>query len=114
MTWKTTWLARLHVRLRRWLLPRLHHPTCPLSRYEYIRMVELFHHRKPYPHDYSRGCQQLASCRRWGPWDPHDVGSRPLCLVTPGGFVLEGVTEEHLLEALKKEAPHAEQIRIVR
>lgn len=46
-TWGATWLGRLHVRLRRWLLPKLHHRICPMNKYEHIRMVELFHHRHP-------------------------------------------------------------------
>ena len=46
--WGVTWLARFHVRLRRWLLPKLHHRICPMNKYEYIRMVELFQHRHPY------------------------------------------------------------------
>lgn len=45
--WGATWLARLHVRIRRWLLPKLHHNICPMRSYEYIRMVELFQHRHP-------------------------------------------------------------------
>lgn len=60
--WGATWLARLHVRLRRWLLPKLHCSICPLNKYEYIRMVELFHHRKPYTRDALWGVSSRCMC----------------------------------------------------
>ena len=63
-TWKTTWLARLHVRFRKWLLPRLHHPICPLHRYEFIRMLELFHHRKPHTRSALWGMEAHCFCPR--------------------------------------------------
>lgn len=59
-TWRATWLARLHIRLRRWLLPKLHHNICPMNSYEYVRMVELFRHRHPYIH--CNGCAGGCLC----------------------------------------------------